>query len=138
MGLDRPRGSTDVRPGDGNPLMRAGPSIEEKQLTGHKARLGGREVDDRAGNVLHGAETSERRARDLHIAKAWVLAHSLAGQVGLDETRPDRIHGDPTRRELERQGFRQCHDATFSRAVRDALDPAQGPPMYGTLITRPP
>src|SRR5438477_2209554 len=106
-------------------LVGAGTAIDEEELAGHEPGLRRGEVDDRAGDVLRGAKTSERRAGDLHIAKAWVLAHPLAGQVGLDETRTDRVDGDAARRELQREGFRQRHDAAFGRAVRDALDPAE-------------
>src|SRR5439155_12092207 len=72
-------------------------------------------------------ETPEWGARDLHLAKTWVLPHSLPSQVGLDEAWTDRIHRDPARRELQRQGFRERHDATLRRAVCDSLHPAEHP-----------
>src|SRR5207244_11796332 len=109
------------RRGPQPPLVGSGATVDEEELTGYEASLRRREVDDRPGHVLRRAEALQRGAGNLHIAKTWVLAHTLAGQVGFDEARAHRIDRDPAGRELQSQGFRQSDNAALSGAVRDAL-----------------
>src|SRR2546427_10275352 len=105
--------------------MRRGASVDEAEMPGDAPGSRRREKAHRGCHVLRRTEPAERRAPDLLLPEAGEGPPAFPREVRLHEARPDRVHRDPARGELERERLRKRDDTALRRGVGDALDPPE-------------